>query len=170
MPITPFHFGPGVLFHAAAPRRVSFIAFVAANCITDVESIYNVLNGNFPVHRFLHTFVGAAVSAAMTIALFLFMRRLARSRPLPDLFGWQKLALSPVIVGALLGSYSHVVLDGIMHADMRPFAPWSDANPFLHAVSLSILHWGCIIAGAAAGVLIWLKTRQSRPRSASPPS
>jgi len=73
VPITPFHFGPGVLFHAASPRRVSFIAFVAANCITDIESIYNVLNGNFPVHRFLHTFAGAAVSAAMTIALFLFM-------------------------------------------------------------------------------------------------
>jgi membrane-bound metal-dependent hydrolase YbcI (DUF457 family) len=136
---------------------------VAANCITDVESIYNVLKGNFPVHRFLHTFVGAAVSAAMTIALFLFMRRLARSMPLPDWFEWQQLKPPPVIVGALLGSYSHVVLDGIMHADLRPLAPWSDANPFLHAVSLSALHWGCIIA-AIAGVLIWLKTRQSRPR------
>jgi membrane-bound metal-dependent hydrolase YbcI (DUF457 family) len=169
VPITPFHFGPGVLFHAAAPRRVSFIAFVAANCITDVESIYNVLKGNLPVHRFLHTFVGAAVSAAMAIVLFLFMRRLARSRPLPDWFEWQQLTLPPVIAGALLGSYSHVVLDGIMHADMRPLAPWSDANPFLHAVSLSALHWGCIIA-AIAGVLVWLKTRQSRPRSASPRS
>jgi membrane-bound metal-dependent hydrolase YbcI (DUF457 family) len=169
VPITPFHFGPGVLFHAASPRRVSFIAFMAANCITDVESIYNVLNGNFPVHRFLHTFVGAAVSAALTIGLFLFMRWLARSNALPNLFGWQQLTLPSVIVGALLGSYSHVVLDGIMHADMRPFAPWSDANPFLHAVSLGALHWACIIA-AIAGVLIWLKTRQHRPKSASLPS
>jgi len=169
VPITPFHFGPGVLFHAAAPHRVSFIAFIAANCITDVESIYNVLNGNFPVHRFLHTFVGAAVSAALAIALFLSMRWLARSNPLPNLFEWQQLTPGPVIVGALLGSYSHVVLDGIMHADMRPFAPWSDANPFLHAVSLGALHWGCIIA-LIAGVLLWLKTRQNRPSSASPPS
>jgi len=148
---------------------VSFIAFVAANCITDVESIYNVLRGNFPVHRFLHTFVGAALVGAMTMALFMFMRWLVRKAPLPNWFEWQQLTLAPVIVGALLGSFSHIVLDGIMHADMHPFAPWSDANPFLHAVSLSTLHWACIVTGVA-GVLIWLKTRPSRPRSASPHS
>jgi len=113
--------------------------------------------------------VGAAVAAAITIALYLFMRRLARSTPLPDLFEWQQLTLAPVIVGALLGSYSHIILDGMMHADMRPFAPWSDANPFLRAVSLGTLHWACVILGIA-GVLLWLKTRPSRPRSVSPDS
>ena len=169
MPITPFHFGPGVLFHAMTPRNVSFIAFMAANCITDIESVYNVLRGNFPIHRFLHTFVGAALVAAMTVALFMAMRRLARSIRLPNWFEWQQLTLPSVIVGALLGSYSHIVLDGIMHADMRPFAPWSDANPFLYAVSLSTLHWTCIALGIA-GVMLWLKTRLSRPRSASPDS
>ncbi|HEU5135009.1 MAG TPA: metal-dependent hydrolase [Steroidobacteraceae bacterium] len=166
MPITPFHFGPGVLFHAVSPRRVSFIAFVAANCITDCESVYNVLRGHYPVHRFLHTFVGAALVTAMTVALFVAMRRLARNVRVPDWFEWQQLTLAPVVVGALLGSYSHVVLDGIMHADMRPFAPWSDANPFLYVVSMSTLHWMCLTLGVV-GVLLWLKTRPSRPKSVS---
>jgi membrane-bound metal-dependent hydrolase YbcI (DUF457 family) len=166
VPITPFHFGPGMLFHGAAPRHVSFIAFVAANCITDVESVYNVLQGNFPVHRFLHTFVGATLVVVMTVALFMFTRRMARGVRLPNWFEWQQLTLPAVVVGALLGSFSHIVLDGIMHADMRPFAPWSDANPFLHAISLSALHWACISA-AVAGGLIWLITRRSRPGSAS---
>jgi membrane-bound metal-dependent hydrolase YbcI (DUF457 family) len=169
VPITPFHFGPGVLFHAVAPRRLSFIAFVAANGITDCETIYHVIRGDFPLHRFLHTFVGAALVAAMTVALFLAMRRLARITPLPNWFGWQQLTVIPVGVGALLGSYSHIVLDGIMHADMRPLAPWSDANPFLHAVSLGILHWSCIALGIAGG-LLWLKTRPGPPVSASPDS
>ena len=160
MPITPFHFGPGVLFHSAAPPRVSFLAFVAANGITDVESIYNVLAGNFPVHRFLHTFVGAALVTALTVALFMAMRRLARSVTLPNWFQWQQLPLAAVIVGAALGAFSHIVLDGIMHADMRPLAPWSAANPFLHMVSLSTLHWACIISGIA-GVLLCLKTKPS---------
>ena len=155
MPITPFHFGPGVLFAGAAPRRISLIAFVAANCITDVESIYNVLTGNFPYHRFLHTFLGAAVVTALTVAIFLVTRQLARRFPLPNWFSWQQLTLLPVTVGALLGSFSHIVLDGVMHADMRPFAPWSDANPFLHRVSLGVLHWGCA-AAAALGGLLWL--------------
>ena len=169
MPVTPFHFGPGVLFHAVAPRKVSFIAFVAANCITDCETIYNVVRGNFPLHRFLHTFVGAAVVAAMTVALFIAMRRLARSIPIPHWLEWQQLTLPPVIVGALLGSYSHIVLDGIMHADMRPLAPWSEANPFLYAVSMGTLHWACVVL-AIAGGLLWLRTRPNRPGSASPDS
>jgi membrane-bound metal-dependent hydrolase YbcI (DUF457 family) len=163
VPITPFHFGPGALFHAIAPRRVSFISFVAANGITDLESIYNVLAGHYPVHRFLHTFMGAALVTGLTVALFVAMRRLARSISLPDWFEWRKLAVAPVITGAALGSFSHIVFDGIMHADMRPFAPWSDLNPFLQAISLSALHWGCIIAGIT-GVAIWLKTRPNPPR------
>jgi len=169
MPVTPFHFGPGVLFAAAAPRRVSFLAFVAANCITDCESVFNILRGNFPIHRFLHTFVGATLVGILTIALFVFMRWLARMKPMPNWFEWQQLTLAPVIVGAFLGSYSHVVLDGIMHADMRPFAPWSDENPLLHLVSVSTLHWLCVFTAIAGGIL-WLRTRQSRPRSASPHS
>ena len=160
MPITPFHFGPGVLFHSAAPPRVSFLAFVAANGITDVESIYNVLAGNFPVHRFLHTFVGAALVTGLTVALFIATRRGARSVSLPNWFQWQQLSLSAVMLGAALGAFSHIVLDGIMHADMHPLAPWSAANPFLHLVSLSTLHWACIISGIA-GVLLCLKTKPS---------
>jgi len=163
VPITPFHFGPGVLFAGAAPRRVSLIAFVAANCITDVESIYNVLTNHFPYHRFLHTFVGAAVVTVLTIALFLFSRQLARKVPLPNWFSWQQLTLGPVAVGALLGSFSHIVLDGVMHADMRPFSPWSDANPFLHAVPLGALHLGCVVS-AALGGLLWLAVLRRQKR------
>jgi len=160
VPITPFHFGPGVLLHSAAPRRVSFIAFVAANGITDIESIYNVLAGNFPVHRFLHTFVGAVVVTGLTVALFLATRRLARTVSMPDWFEWQQLSLVAVVAGAALGAFSHILLDGIMHADMHPFAPWSAANPFFRVVSLSTLHWACIISGIA-GVLLCLKTKPS---------
>ena len=164
MPITPFHFGPGLLLHAAAPKRVSFIAFMAANCITDCETVYNILAGHFPYHTFLHTFLGAVVSAALTIAMFLFVRALSRKTPLPNWFAWQQLTIAPVVVGALLGSYSHVVLDGIMHADMRPLAPWSDANPFLRFVSIGNLHWLCVIAAALGGVLWWVSSRRKASR------
>ena len=161
MPITPFHFGPGVLFASVAPRRVSFVAFVAANCITDVESIYNILRGNYPVHAFLHTFAGATLVIVMTLALFLAMRRLAQRVPLPDWLRWRRLTPAAVVVGAALGSYSHIVLDGVMHADMRPFAPWSQANPFLHRVPLGALHLGCVVAAIAGGLLWWFLARRN---------
>ena len=36
MPFTPFHFGPGALLKAAAPRHVSLIAFCAAQVLTQI--------------------------------------------------------------------------------------------------------------------------------------
>jgi membrane-bound metal-dependent hydrolase YbcI (DUF457 family) len=160
MPVTPFHFGPGALLHAAAPRHVSFIAFVAANCITDCESVYNILRGSFPLHRFLHTFVGATLVVGLTVALFVVMRRWAASATLPNWFQWQQLSVAAVVAGAALGSYSHIVLDGIMHADMRPFAPWSDENPFLHVISLGALHLGCMIAGVVGLSIVLMRRRR----------
>ena len=56
MPFTPLHFGPGLLLKAAAPRHVSFTAFVASQVLIDLESLYNILRGAWPVHRELHTF------------------------------------------------------------------------------------------------------------------
>ena len=46
-------------------------------------------------------------------------------------------------------TYSHIVLDSFMHHDITPLAPFSNANPLLQVVSLSTLHWFCLVAGAA---------------------
>src|SRR5581483_7315107 len=35
------------------------------------------------------------------------------------------------------------------HPDIRPFAPFSDSNPMLLAVTVRILHWSCLAAGLA---------------------
>lgn len=58
------------------------------------------------------------------------------------------LSIRAVAVGAFLGTYSHIVLDSVMHAGIRPFAPFSDTNPLLAVVSLRALHLFCVIAGA----------------------
>jgi membrane-bound metal-dependent hydrolase YbcI (DUF457 family) len=60
-------------------------------------------------------------------------------------------------VGAFAGTWSHVVLDSVMHDDIAPFAPFSDANPLLHLVSLATLHWTCAGAGAVALVVLLVR-------------
>jgi membrane-bound metal-dependent hydrolase YbcI (DUF457 family) len=157
VPITPFHFGAGAAFHAVAPRRVSFLAFCLANCITDCEPVVNLLRGALPLHRFLHTFVGATLVAGATVGLFAGLRTLAARRAVPDPFEWQKLGIAAVALGAALGTFSHIVLDGIMHADVRPFAPWSEANPFYRMVSPGSLHIGCLVAGAFGVAAFFLR-------------
>jgi len=163
MPFTPFHFGAGAAAHAASPRRVSFLAFCVANVITDIEPLYYSLHHRWPVHRILHTFVGANFSALATLLLFLLAMRMARRVPLPDPFGWQSLRAWPVAVGAWLGTYSHIVLDGLNHWDMRPFWPFSDANPMLGGMSRPSVEALCLALALAGLFLMEWRRRRTRP-------
>lgn len=165
MPITPFHFGPGAALHAIAPRQVSFIAFCMANVVIDIEPLYYMLTHQPPLHRFMHTYIGAALVALIVVTLFFAARGFARKLWLPNLFGWQQLRLRAVIIGALAGSYSHIVLDSVMHADMRPFAPFNDSNALLGLVSLSALHWICIGAGVAGMLVIAVRALVRKGRA-----
>ena len=154
MPVAPFHFGPGGAIHAIAPRRVSFLAFCAANVLIDVEPLYFMLTGQAHLHRFFHTYVGATLMAAATVALFLAAQRLVAAWRWARLFSWRPPGLGAVVAGAALGAWSHVLLDSVMHADITPLAPFSDANALFRSVSLATLHWSCI-ACALTAVLAW---------------
>jgi hypothetical protein len=157
MPVTPFHFGAGLLLHGMAPRRVSFLAFCAANVAIDVESLVNLVRGHEPVHAFFHTFVGATLAGAATAAAMVGACALGRRLRLPNLFGWLDLGPVAIGTGTMLGAWSHVVLDAIMHPDLRPLAPFLQGNPLLHRVSLDALHVGLLVAGGAGAVLLAIR-------------
>lgn len=157
MPFTPFHFGPGAALHALAPRQFSFIAFAGANVLVDVEPLYFMLSGQAPLHRFFHTYVGLTLVMAATVAGFLLARRMARVVWLPNPGDWQALRGRPVMLGAVAGSYSHIVLDSVMHADIRPLSPFSQANALYRIVSLDALHDFCLLSGVVA--VVWLGGR-----------
>jgi hypothetical protein len=147
MPITPFHFGPGALLHAVAPRHVSFLAFCVTNVLIDFESLYNLVNQRSPVHAFFHTYAGATLVALACVIAFAVLSRLSAALPLPDVLGWKQLSLRQVAIGATLGAYSHVALDSLMHRDIAPLAPLTAENALLGLVSLGALHWACLLAG-----------------------
>ena len=151
VPITPFHFGPGAAIYAAAPRYVSFFAFCAANILMDVEPLYYMLTQQYPLHRFFHTYIGASIVAAATVGLFEAARRVVEKIP----------RLHAVALGATLGTFSHVFLDSIMHRDIKPVAPFSDANPLLGAISLPALHWSCLVAGGVGAAIFMARSMKS---------
>jgi hypothetical protein len=93
MPVTPFHFGPGVAVHAIAPKHISFLSFCSANVLMDIEPLYFMLTRQYPLHRFLHTYIGASVIIVATVVLFALARRLASPLSLPNLFHWQDLGI-----------------------------------------------------------------------------
>ena len=166
MPITPFHFGLGAALHSAAPKRVSFLSFCAANVLIDIESLYNLVTHRHPVHAFLHTYIGATLMVVVTVALFLALRWIAAKFWLPNMFGWKALLVPQVVLGAVFGAYSHVVLDSVMHADIQPFSPFSSANPLLGVVPLGALHIALLVLAGVGIAVVGLRKLYSGGGSA----
>jgi len=165
MPITPFHFGPGAAIHAIAPKHVSFLAFCSANVFIDIEPLYYMATGQYPLHRFFHTYIGASIIIVTTALIFFIALKLASRVRLPNLFQWQSLNPRPIWLGAVAGGYSHIVFDSVMHSDIVPLSPFSEMNLLYQLVPLGELHLFCVFAAvsglAILGVRRLLKARHS---------
>jgi hypothetical protein len=161
VPVTPFHGGIGLACKGPLGARFSFTVFVATQIVIDLESAYFLLTEQHPVHRFLHTFLGASL-ACLFVALVLRSPCEAVLRALPadflpqwlDRDGNRKISTATALLSAFAGMLAHVVPDAVMHADVRPLAPFSDVNPFLNAISLVSLHLGLVGLGLFG--LVWL--------------
>jgi len=171
MPFTPFHLGPGLLAKAALPRRLSLTAFAITQVAIDIETLYHLTRGEWPVHRELHSVVGASLVGVVVAASLVF------GRPALSRMSGERFARGPVhrasfvaetsntgaLLGGLVGGVSHSLLDAVMHADVRPFWPFADANPLLGVVGIGSLHVVCILAGALGLALWWVAGARRKP-------
>jgi hypothetical protein len=151
VPVTPFHFGLGVLFKGIAPARTSLLSFVASQVVIDLETAFHLLRGEWPVHRALHTFILATPVGLLTgLLIWCVGRWLGRF----DQRWPAEFRLAPALVGGGLGGLTHPLLDGVMHSDIQPLAPFTTRNPLYLAIGLGWLHWLCV-AAAVVGGLLW---------------
>ena len=144
--------GPGLLLKAAAPSGVSLTAFAATQVAVDLEPLYYLARGEYPVHRALHTvWGGATVGLAVGLALW----ALARGRaPGPPLFAREDLRRTPALLGGLIGGVSHALLDGLMHRDVHALRPVAETQWVLGPGGVAALHVSCVIAGLLGGVIL----------------
>ena len=140
--------GPALLVKAAAPRGFSLVIFGLSQVVIDVEPVIGLFRGALVLHGFSHTLTGATVIAIASVVLGrpLCERVLGllngRPTPIAGLAAW---------TGAFIGTYSHLVLDGMMHLDMKPFAPLTDANPILGTLSVLGIYLFCVAAAVVGG-------------------
>lgn len=154
MPLPPFHLGLGLAAKAVGGRYFSFMVFGLTQVMIDLESLHYLLRHEYPVHRVAHTLVGATLIGVLAATLgkaacqvcldgWGKIRGFAARRRLPS----RRISWAAAVNGAGFGVYSHIVLDSIMHNDIRPFAPFSQANPLLHGLTQAQLHLFCTLAG-----------------------
>jgi len=125
--------------------------------LIDLQPLIVMLSGKGHLHGFTHTFVGAtaiALAAALTGKYLapIGLSILHIGNELTKYISWKV-----AFVSAFIGTYSHVALDSIMHADLQPFAPLTNVNPMLGLIPLSHLYDLCAYSGAV-GALAYFVT------------
>lgn len=148
MPFTPYHFGPGLMTKSIFGKNFSIIAFAISQVLIDLESLYYLLKHASHVHRLLHTYLGATLIVFCTVIL---TKLILKMLNMPT--NW-----FAIIFASIFGAYSHILLDSIMHADIRPFYPILESNHLLRIIEIPLLHELCVYSGMLGLILIIIKS------------
>jgi hypothetical protein len=170
MPVTPLHMGPGLLFKGAAGRHFSLMVFGFSQVLIDIEPGIRFLRGDGTLHGFTHTYLGATLIAVAAVLIgrpvCQFLLRYWNPDPASAVLNWlpapKVIPWPAAITGAFVGSYSHVLIDSLMHADMEPFAPLWDQNALLHVISVDALHVFCMLSAVLGLMLLFAVSRLRR--------
>ena len=166
MPFTPLHMGPGLLIKALLQGCFSLIIFGWAQLLMDIQPLLVIITGKGHMHGFSHTYTGATLIAIISAwsgkwVYSLIMKFISNDFTMyqKQLFAVpKKLTTIVCITSALIGTYSHVVLDSIMHADVEPFYPVNTDNHLYSILSIVELYKLCIYSGFI-GMLIFFAVR-----------
>ena len=165
MPITPVHMGPALAAKAVAPRYFSFMVFGITQVAIDLEAAFFLLVDYPPYHRLLHTYPGATVVALFAVVVgrplleraLRLWNRLVRAERDSLLWMEPRVPLIAAVSGALIGGYSHVLLDSFLYSDMHPISPLSESNAALNVLSTQCEVYGiCLALGVLPARLRWL--------------
>ena len=173
MPFTPFHMGPGLLIKSLLGSAFSLMIFGWCQILMDIQPLWVIITGEGHLHGFSHTFIGStgiAIIAVITgkplVNWVIFSKSIGLREEDKKLFGLNsRIGWLVASISSLIGSFSHVVLDAIMHSDVQPYYPFSLDKSYLHFISLEMLHIFCLYSGALGLIILilvrYIKTKQN---------
>ncbi len=163
MPFTPFHMGAVLISKPLCNSHLSLITFGIAQIIMDIEPGIGMLNDAAILHGPTHTILGA-IGIAFFVMLIspvvckIFLGKVNKELShyrLLWLIQTEQVQMRDVIFSALFGTLSHVALDSLLHADIRPLSPFSMSNPLFGLVSHDGVYQLCA-AACILGFVIWV--------------
>jgi membrane-bound metal-dependent hydrolase YbcI (DUF457 family) len=154
MPFTPIHMGPGILVKSVLQGSFSLMVFGWTQIVMDIQPLIVMLSGSGHLHGFTHTYIGAILIALFSALTGKYLAELGlkilRITNNPVKILWRVAVLS-----AFIGSFSHVLLDSIMHIDVEPFFPFAQENSLHGLLSISALHQFCLYSGLAGAAIYY---------------
>lgn len=164
MPFTPLHIGPGILLKALFQGFFSLVIFGWAQVLMDLQPLFAMITGTGNLHGFSHTYLGATLIALISAYTGKWVYELVMKFIKKDFTEYQKklfdvpkvLTTGVCIFSAFLGTYSHVVLDSIMHGDMEPFYPVNPDNNLHLLLSIESLYKLCIYTGLTGTIIFFI--------------
>ncbi|MBE9504615.1 MAG: hypothetical protein IME96_10610 [Proteobacteria bacterium] len=155
MPFTPFHMGPGIFIKALLQGSFSLMVFGWAQIAMDIQPLFVLVTGEGHLHGFSHTYIGATLLALFSAVSGKYLSEVGlkvlgiakKSKPV-------NIAWWVAFVSAFIGTYSHVALDSIMHSDVVPYYPLSQANNLHGLITVANLHMFCLYS-ALVGAIIY---------------
>lgn len=164
MPVTPFHMGPAALIKAALRNKFSISIFSFSQVLIDLQLLFAMLGADIELHGISHTLIGATFIAIISFSLGkpicqsllkYWNHSLALSAK-DLLFAQEFISWKVAIFSAFIGTYSHLLFDSFMHADLEVFYPLQINNPLLGLISISNLHISFAIAGLVGTIIYFL--------------
>jgi uncharacterized protein DUF4184 len=154
---------PGILVKAILQGFFSLIIFTWAQLLMDIQPILAILTNKGPLHGFSHTYIGATLIAIFSALTGKWIYQTIMKFIQKDFTDYQnllfdvpqKLTLSVCVVSAFIGTYSHVLLDSIMHADIEPFYPIYLKNDINLIISIESLYKLCVYTGTIGAVIFF---------------
>lgn len=170
MPFTPFHMGPGLLIKSLLQGFFSLIIFGWAQFLMDLQPLFAMTTGIGKLHGFSHTYVGATLIAVFSALSGKWIYGLVRTFVEKTFSDYQQrlfavpnnLTSGVCLVSAFIGTYSHVLLDSIMHADVEPYYPFSPENGLYLLLGIGGLYKLCLYS-ALVGAVIHFAVRWLKP-------
>jgi len=152
MPFTPYHVGPAALMGVGLRKVFHIPALIVGSVIVDIEPfVVLVFKLDYPLHGFFHTLPGGTLAATLSAVGIWLLRK-----PIGKLMSFIKLEQKQgfwfILWSAVFGMVTHIIMDSLFHADLRPFFPfWY--NPFYGHISSKAIHFFCIASLIVGGVI-----------------
>lgn len=110
MPLTPFHLGPVFLVGMVFQRQINMASILLASTAIDIRTILRYFFFKCQLHGPLTTYLGATLFAgAIVVVIFVSRNKLCKISNKLKIN--QSYSLKSIVLGSLIGTWSHVFLD-----------------------------------------------------------